>query len=349
MLIKYNNDRQAEENYISIGYIDENKVETIEFEFPDYLKKLSKKIIIRNNEKNISLVKLFDDVVTNKFTFTKDVTKFDKILFSIDFFEEDKEDTVLYKTKPLLIFFRESLSCDDEISEDEPKLKILDDLIIKVNKCITETEKAAENANAQAEYAKNQADNVKIANEEAKKIIDNFEANVDEHTKSAKSEIDKEAKTQKDNFNSNAEKTIKEYNDNSSTKIKEYNDNAAEKLNEYTNTAKTKTDEFNQNASDKLQEYNDNAELLKEKVELLESNLEDVKASGENVEIDDALEYYTDNHKIYGKSVQETRELSQESASGEKVTLTNVDPNKSIDISIDRKSQARNNNRKAII
>ena len=99
----------------------------------------------------------------------------------------------------------------------------------------------------------------------------------------------------------------------------------------------------------KLQEYNDNTEILKEKVDLLESNLEDVKASGENVEIDDALEYYTDNHKIYGKSVQETRELSQESASGEKVTLTNVDPNKSIDISIDRKSQARNNNRKTII
>lgn len=93
----------------------------------------------------------------------------------------------------------------------------------------------------------------------------------------------------------------------------------------------------------KLQEYNDNAEILKEKVDLLESNLEDVKVSGENIEIDDALEYYTDNHKIYGKSVQETRELSQDSASGEKVILTNVDPNKSIDISIDRKSQARNN------
>ena len=85
----------------------------------------------------------------------------------------------------------------------------------------------------------------------------------------------------------------------------------------------------------KLQEYNDNAEILKEKVDLLESNLEDVKVSGENIEIDDALEYYTDNHKIYGKSVQETRELSQNTASGEKVTLTNVDPNKSIDISID--------------
>ena len=32
MLIKYNDDRQAEENYISIGYIDENKVETIDFD-----------------------------------------------------------------------------------------------------------------------------------------------------------------------------------------------------------------------------------------------------------------------------------------------------------------------------
>ena len=85
----------------------------------------------------------------------------------------------------------------------------------------------------------------------------------------------------------------------------------------------------------KMQEYNDNAEILKEKVELLEGNLEDVKASGENIEIDDALEYYTDNHKIYGKSTQETREFSQESVTGEKVTLTNVDPNKDIDISID--------------
>lgn len=335
MLIKYNDDRQAEENYISIGYIDENKVETIEFEFPDYLKNLSKKIIIRNNEKKISLVKLFDDVVTNKFTFTKDVTKFDKILFSVDFFEEDKEDTILYKTKPLLIFFRESLSCDDEISEDEPKLKILDDLIIKVGKCITETEKAAENANTQAEYAKEQADNVKIANEEAKKIIDKFEANVGDYTKSAKSEIDKEAKTQTDNFNSNAEKTIKEYNANSSTKIKEYNDNAAEKLNEYTNTVKTKTDEFNQNAENKLQEYNDNAEILKEKVDLLESNLEDVKASGENIEIDDALEYYTDSHRFFGKSEQETRELSQDTASGEEVSLINVETSKDIDIFVD--------------
>lgn len=346
MLIKYNDDRQAEESCINVGYVNENKVETIEFEFPDYLKNLSKKIIIRNNEKNISLVKVFDDIVTNKFTFTKDITKFDKILFSIDFFEEDKEDTILYKTKPLLIFFRESLSCDDEISEDEPKLKILDDLIIKVGKCITETEKAAENANAQAEYAKEQADNVKIANEEAKKIIDNFEANVDEHTKSAKSEIDKEAKTQTDIFNSNAEKATKEYKLLDEESKKSYNKNHEEKMQEYSDNAKTKKDEFNQNASaelekynsnaeNKLQEYNDNAEILKEKVDLLESNLEDVKVSGENIEIDDALEYYTDNHKIYGKSTQETREFSQENITGEKVTLNNVDPDKFIDIFAD--------------
>lgn len=99
----------------------------------------------------------------------------------------------------------------------------------------------------------------------------------------------------------------------------------------------------------KLQEYNGNAEMLKEKVDLLESNLEDVKLSGENIEIDNALKYYTDNHKLFGKSTQETRELSQDTASGEKATLTNVDQNKSIGISIERKLQARDNKRKTII
>lgn len=93
----------------------------------------------------------------------------------------------------------------------------------------------------------------------------------------------------------------------------------------------------------KMQEYNDNAQLLKEKVELLESNLEDVKASGENVEIDDALKYYTDNHKIYGKSEQETRELSQDTASGEEVSLINVETSKDIDIFVDGNSEQGEN------
>lgn len=137
-MIKIDEERMFDKTYIEIGFISENKAESIEFEIPDYLKEYSKKLCIkpRGGEE---YTKQFDGVTSNVFTFTKKETQYRSLELSVEFFKTENEDEIVYKTGVLTVVFNNSIVCDSDVEPDDPKVVVLDGLIEKVTKGINET------------------------------------------------------------------------------------------------------------------------------------------------------------------------------------------------------------------
>lgn len=135
-MIKIDEERMFDKTYIEIGFISENKAESIEFEIPDYLKEYSKKLCIkpRGGEE---YTKQFDGVTSNVFTFTKTETQYRSLELSVEFFKTENE--IVYKTSVLTVVFNNSIVCDSDVEPDDPKVVVLDGLIEKVTKGINET------------------------------------------------------------------------------------------------------------------------------------------------------------------------------------------------------------------
>lgn len=137
-MIKIDEERMFDKTYIEIGFISENKAESIEFEIPDYLKEYSKKLCIkpRGGEE---YTKQFDGVTSNVFTFTKKETQYRSLELSVEFFKTENEDEIVYKTGVLTVVFNNSIVCDSDVEPDDPKVVVLDGLIEKITKNINET------------------------------------------------------------------------------------------------------------------------------------------------------------------------------------------------------------------
>lgn len=166
MVIKISDERKFNKSVEFVGYIEENKATTIEFEFPEYLKDLSKKISFRLKD-GTEICKLFNDINSNKFTFTRDLLKYDELQMSISFFNIENEDEILYRTNILNILIDDSIVCDDDISADDPKIAIIDELIEKVTELdtqVTENE-ATRQSNEETRIAN---ENTRINNENAR-------------------------------------------------------------------------------------------------------------------------------------------------------------------------------------
>ena len=134
--------RRLSQATIVIGYKQENKAESIEFEIPDYLKEYGKKICFKTKDGKV-FSKLFDNTTSNIFTFTRTETQYGELDATIEFFKTENADMIIYKTSMLHIIFNESIICEDEVQPDEPKIPILESLIEKVtdlNNTITENE-----------------------------------------------------------------------------------------------------------------------------------------------------------------------------------------------------------------
>lgn len=152
--------RRLSQATIVIGYKQENKAESIEFEIPDYLKEYGKKICFRTKDGKV-FSKLFDNTTSNIFTFTRTETQYGELDATIEFFKTENENMVIYKTSMLHIIFNESIICEDEVQPDEPKIPILENLIEKVtelNNTITENEET-----------RNNNENTRISNENKRK------------------------------------------------------------------------------------------------------------------------------------------------------------------------------------
>lgn len=152
--------RRLSQATIVVGYKQENKAESIEFEIPDYLKEYGKKICFKTKDSKV-FSKLFDNTTSNIFTFTRTETQYGELDATIQFFKTENEDMIIYKTSMLHIIFNESIICEDEVQPDEPKIPILESLIEKVtdlNNTITENEET-----------RNNNENTRILNENERK------------------------------------------------------------------------------------------------------------------------------------------------------------------------------------
>lgn len=157
----------------------------------------------------------------------------------------------------------EIVNIDDDIVDKDASLPILNDLITTTIALKENTEKIGQlvkekgdYAEEQGNYAKEVASNVINANNQATKLINNFESNVKEYT----SDFNKKATTKQEKFDSNSTTKINEYNDNATSKLKQYNDNHESKLKDYNDNASEKTKAFNSNSLLKTTAYDKNAD-----------------------------------------------------------------------------------------
>ena len=160
--------RRLSQATIVVGYKQENKAESIEFEIPDYLKEYGKKICFKTKDGKV-FSKLFDNTTSNIFTFTRTETQYGELDATIQFFKTENEDMIIYKTSMLHIIFNESIICEDEVQPDEPKIPILESLIEKVtelNNTITENEETRNNN----ENTRISNEDIRIANETQRDI-----------------------------------------------------------------------------------------------------------------------------------------------------------------------------------
>lgn len=175
---------------------------------------------------------------------------------------------------------------DSMVEEDEETVisvkPVFDQLLNDVNSAMSDMESVKQE--------------VIHANEEAERIISEFEEDVDtyttvfnenaeekinavkqiyENTEELVNGFDSKVETAKDdlntivsnaetiynNFNTNAAAKLNEYNTNASNKFNEYNTNASSKISAYNTNATEKVEAYNSNATSKLNAYNDNATL----------------------------------------------------------------------------------------
>lgn len=153
--------RRLSQATIVVGYKQENKAESIEFEIPDYLKEYGKKICFKTKDGKV-FSKLFDNTTSNIFTFTRTETQHGELDATIQFFKAEDEDIIVYKTSMLHIIFKDAVICEDEIQPDDPKYPILEDLIIKVSNITKDITKI--NKNIEDIDKKNTEQDTNIAN-----------------------------------------------------------------------------------------------------------------------------------------------------------------------------------------
>jgi len=146
----YKENRRLDQSVLSIGFLGENKIEKIEFVVPEEYKEFSKKACFSTIDGTFS--KVFDNVTSNILTIDKEITKYNELDCNIQFFKTIDDDEIIAKTSNLHLVIEDSIVCDDDVENDDPKVLILDSLIEKVtnlDKVISENEAQRE------EYMKN--------------------------------------------------------------------------------------------------------------------------------------------------------------------------------------------------
>ena len=146
----YKENRRLDQSVLSIGFLGENKIEKIEFIVPEEYKEFSKKACFSTIDGTFS--KAFDNVTSNILTIDKEITNYNELDCNIQFFKTIDDDEIIAKTSNLHLVIEDSIVCDDDVENDDPKVLILDSLIEKV----TNLDKViSENETQREEYMKN--------------------------------------------------------------------------------------------------------------------------------------------------------------------------------------------------
>lgn len=139
-------DRKLNISNVVIGYLQENKIEKLEFEIPKEYESFGRKACFDANGNTFT--KTFDNITGNTITLTRDITQYQDLFMTIAFFKIEDEDEIIARTSTLHILIQDAVICDDDIKPDDPKVVILDNLITKVtnlDNTVTKNEEIREN------------------------------------------------------------------------------------------------------------------------------------------------------------------------------------------------------------
>lgn len=130
--ITINNNRRLSQSSASVGFKDENNIEKIKFVIPEEFKNYNKKVCLKAG--NVVFGKLLDNDIL---TLTSEITQYSELDLSIEFFDND--NNIIARTSKMHLVIEDSIVCED-VSPDEPKVVILNELIEKVNKGIKQVD-----------------------------------------------------------------------------------------------------------------------------------------------------------------------------------------------------------------
>lgn len=337
-IIIYQN-REVYKEDSKIGNDSENKVEILEFEFPEEYKDFTKYI-----EFQIKDEKYVDLIEDNKYIITRAIAKYGKIKAQIVLRNSLENDVAVFKSEIFELKVSKSINATIDVPVEYPTW--IDNLTsLKQNLEQSEEERTSnENERQAAEEARQEnftemqetvssaVSNIKDLtykyNENDKQKTEAFNKNFEEKQKAINDNAEakttafgENAEAQTKTFNTNSDDKLAEYNKNHTAKKKEFDDNYDTKTKTFDDNAAAKQNEFDENASDKLAEYNQNAKELINKVEQVQAENETLKAenklikeqipsasaSGNSVHIEDSgtLDF---DWKINGGHKQATRE-----------------------------------------
>lgn len=169
-IIKIEDGRKLNVSCLVVGYLEENKIEKLQFEIPEEYKNFGRKACFKANDKTFA--KSFDNITDNTLTLTRDMTQYNELEMSIAFFKIENEDEIVARTSILKIYIENAIVCDDDIKPDEPKVVILDGLIQKVtelNEQVTKDEETRQNQETtrqQNETVRQENETVRETNEQ---------------------------------------------------------------------------------------------------------------------------------------------------------------------------------------
>lgn len=242
-----------------------------------------------------------------------------------------ENDIPIFKSNIFYVFCNQSINAEIEQPDEYPSwIEIANSKINEVDEAILGVEEAKKYAIEKGDYAKEQGDYAKSqgdyakeqkievvkANEEANRIINNFETNVggyttafNENANNKTIDFDSNAESKTSGFNQNVDNKISEYNNNASEKLSAYNTNAENKKSEFDTNVANQTKAFNDNASSKLESYNQNDTT---KTNAFNDNATN-KTNAFNNNANSKTETYNNNHteKINAYNTNATSKLNE--------------------------------------
>ena len=265
MKITIYQNREVYKEESKIGNDSENKVETLEFEFPEEYKDFTKYIEFQTKDE-----KYVDLIEDDKYIITRAIAKYGKIKAQIVLRNSLENDVAVFKSDIFELKVSKSINATIDVPIEYPTwidnlTRLKQDIehaeherVSNEEERQTAEEARQENFTEMQKTVKSAVSNIKDLKEDyntnAKKKTDEFNNNFEEKQKA----INDNAEAKTTAFGENAEAQTKTFNTNSDDKLAEYNRNHTDKIKEYDDNSKAKLDAYNKNDTDKINAYNAN-------------------------------------------------------------------------------------------
>ena len=317
-IIIYQN-REVYKEESKIGNDSENKVETLEFEFPEEYKDFTKYIEFQTKDE-----KYVDLIEDDKYIITRAIAKYGKIKAQIVLRNSLENDVAVFKSDIFELKVSKSINATIDVPIEYPTwidnlTRLKQDIehaeherVSNENERISAEKTRQENFTEMQKTVENATSNIKDLkeeyNENAKQKTEEFNKNFEEKQKA----INDNAEAKTTAFGENAEAQTKTFNTNSDDKLAEYNRNHTAKMKEFDDNYDTKTKTFDDNAAAKLDKYNKNTELKEKsfndnagtKTETFNSNAADKQNEFDENASDKLAEYNQNAKELINKVEQ---------------------------------------------